>query len=149
MEACQSMKTKRFGVSIPENLLDEFDELVSRKEYVGRSEAIRDAMRLFISKNKWDAEDTEGFASLNIVYEHRPQLTAALLEIQHDAEVEVISTLHTHITRTHCFEVITMRGNKRGIRRVADRIGGITGIEFLELFTFSLPEGTPAHHHTH
>jgi metal-responsive CopG/Arc/MetJ family transcriptional regulator len=42
---------KRFGVSIPEDLLEQFDVLVKAKRYVGRSEAIRDAMgRLKASK---------------------------------------------------------------------------------------------------
>ena len=38
------MALKRFGVSVPEDLLEKFDKLVEKKGYVGRSEAIRDAM---------------------------------------------------------------------------------------------------------
>ena len=105
------MELKRFGVSIPRDLLEQFDDVVTRKGNGGRSEAIRDAMRLYISKHQWNMEGAEGFASLNIVYEHKPRLTAALLKSQHESEAEVLSTLHTHITRTHCFETLTIKGS--------------------------------------
>ncbi|MFW9847605.1 MAG: nickel-responsive transcriptional regulator NikR [Candidatus Thorarchaeota archaeon] len=134
------MELKRFGVSIPSNLLEQFDELVKRQGYVGRSEAIRDSMRLYIAKHQWNLEGSSGFASLNIVFEHRPRLMTALLKIQHDSKAQVLSTLHTHITATHCFETLTIKGTVREIQKLADKIGGLKGIEFIELFTFALPE---------
>ena len=149
MWLCLEMKLKRFGVSIPEDLLDRFDKIVEKKGYVGRSEAIRDSMRLFISKYQWELDQSIGFASMNIVFQHKPRLMAELLKSQHDAEAEVISTLHTHITQTHCFEILTMKGTAKGIKRLADKIGGLSGIEFSELFTFSLPGMSLNHSHTH
>ena len=143
------MELKRFGMSIPDDLLSQFDEIVQKKGYVGRSEAIRDAMRLFISKYQWELDQSIGFASLNIVFQHKPRLMAELLKSQHDAEAEVISTLHTHITKTHCFEILTMKGTARGIKKLADKIGGLSGIEFAELFTFTMPGIELNKSHTH
>ncbi len=143
------MQLKRFGVSIPEELLDRFDEMVFQKGYIGRSEAIRDAMRLFISKYRWELDEVIGFASLNIVFRHNPRLMAELLKQQHDAEAQVISTLHTHITKTHCFEILTMKGTSKGIKRLSDRISGLSGIEFAELFAFPLPNIEMKHDHSH
>lgn len=143
------LELKRFGVSIPDDLLTQFDEIVKKKGYVGRSEAIRDAMRLFISKYQWDLEGSIGFASLNIVFQHKPKLMAALVKNQHDADAEVISTLHTHITKTHCFEILTMKGTAEGIKRLADKIAGLSGVDFAELFTFALPEMSLNHNHDH
>ena len=80
------MELKRFGVSIPKDLLEQFDEIVIQKGYVGRSEAIRDAMRMYISKHKLEKEDSTGFASINIVYEHKPKLMSALLKSQHNSK---------------------------------------------------------------
>jgi CopG family nickel-responsive transcriptional regulator len=143
------MGLKRFGVSIPEDLLKQFDGVVDRIGYVGRSEAIRDAMRLFIVKHQLESEDALGFASLNIVYEHKPRLMATLVKYQHDSNVEVISTLHTHISHTHCFEILTMRGSLEGIQKMADKIGGLKGIEYIELFSFAMPDIEMNHHHEH
>ena len=57
------MKLKRFGVSIPEDLLSKFDEIVLEKGYVGRSEAIRDAMRLYITRHSEETGQEGEFAS--------------------------------------------------------------------------------------
>ena len=134
------MKLKRFGVSIPEDLLKQFDDIVKEKGYVGRSEAIRDSMRLYITKHTEETGQEGQFGSLNIVYHHKPALMNALLQAQHGSEAHVISTVHTHITKTHCFEILTIRGTSEGIDKLANTIGGLSGIEYSKLFKFALPD---------
>lgn len=142
-----NMQLRRFGVSVPDDLLDEFDSIVEEKGYIGRSEAIRDAMRLYISKHKEEVEQAGGFASLSIVYEHKPNLMTKLIKHQHDAEAHVISTMHVHLTNTHCFEVLTIQGTPEGIKRLSNNIAGLSGIEYSQLFTFALPEYAETHTH--
>jgi CopG family nickel-responsive transcriptional regulator len=136
------MTLKRFGVSVPEDLLVKFDRLVEKKEYVGRSEAIRDAMRAYISQTEWEEEQKGAIASLNIVYQHKPKLMADLMEAQHKAQAEVVSTVHVHISQSHCMEVITLRGDRKSIERLSNKVSGLKGIEYVRLFTFVLPEGS-------
>ena len=88
-------------------------------------------------------------ASLNIVYRHKPKLMAELIKVQHTSEAHVISTVHIHISRTHCLEVITVKGSKESILRLANKVSGISGIEYAKLFTFSLPEDDTEHEHVH
>jgi len=38
----------RIGVSLPENLLEKFDEIITKRGYSSRSEGIRDAIRGYI-----------------------------------------------------------------------------------------------------
>ena len=142
------MKLKRFGVSIPEDLLSKFDEIVLEKGYAGRSEAIRDAMRLYITRHSEETGQEGEFASLNIVYHHKPSLMNALLKAQHNSDAHVMSTVHTHITKTHCFEILTIRGTSEGIDKLANKIGGLSGIEYAKLFKFSLPDDS-LESHTH
>jgi CopG family nickel-responsive transcriptional regulator len=144
------MHLKRFGVSIPEELLSQFDDIVREKGYIGRSEAIRDAMRMYIDKHLEETEERGEFASLNIVYHHKPSLMTTLLKLQHDSEAEVISTVHTHITKKYCFEILTIRGTDDGITRLANKIEGLSGIEYSKLFKFSLNDDAYEHHtHSH
>lgn len=135
------MTLKRFGVSVPEDLLEKFDKIVEKKEYVGRSEAIRDAMRAYISQNEWEEEQKGAIASLNIVYQHKPKLMAELMEAQHDAHAQVVSTVHVHVSHSHCMEVITLKGDRKSIENLANKVSGLKGIEYVRLFTFVLPEG--------
>jgi CopG family nickel-responsive transcriptional regulator len=146
------MTLKRFGVSVPEDLLKKFDELVTVKGYVGRSEAIRDAMREFILQSEWHSESDHKhtMASLNIVYQHKPKLMTDLIKMQHSAHAQVISTVHVHATHTHCLEIITLRGDQKAIEDLANKISGIKGIEYVRLFTFFLPESDDEEHiHKH
>ncbi|MHA2020402.1 MAG: nickel-responsive transcriptional regulator NikR [Candidatus Thorarchaeota archaeon] len=139
---------KRFGVSIPEDLLERFDLLVRSKGYGGRSEAIRDAMRFFISQWDLEAEQVGGAATLSVVYRHKARLMAELTNAQHGSGANVISTMHVHLTASHCLEVLTLRGKRDSIQKLADKIGGLTGVEFAKLFMFSVPESSD-HYHSH
>ncbi|MHA2066862.1 MAG: nickel-responsive transcriptional regulator NikR [Candidatus Thorarchaeota archaeon] len=141
---------KRFGVSIPEDLLERFDLLVRSKGYVGRSEAIRDAMRLFISQWELETEQEGGAATLSVVYQHKARLMADLTNAQHRSSANVISTIHVHLTPSHCLEVLTLSGKRESMQKLADRIGGLSGVEFAKLFMFSVPDATDHEHgHSH
>jgi CopG family nickel-responsive transcriptional regulator len=138
---------KRFGVSIPEELLERFDDVVMKRKYSGRSEAIRDAIRLFLTQAEWETNQEGNYAALNIVYQHKPKLMEELIKKQHNAKANVLSSVHIHLTHSHCFELLTIKGTNEGITELADEIGGIPGIEYSQLFTFALPEGDANHAH--
>ena len=146
------MALKRFGVSVPEDLLEKFDKLVEKRKYIGRSEAIRDAMREFISQSVWESGQEHGntIASLNIVYQHKAKLMTDLMKIQHDAHAQVVSNVHIHATHARCLEVITLKGNRKAIEAFANKVSGLKGIEYAKLFTFLLPNGQDEdHEHGH
>jgi CopG family nickel-responsive transcriptional regulator len=142
------MFLKRFGVAVPEDLLERFDEIVEKRGYVGRSEAIRDAMREFLSRVEWEDNATYNLATVNIVYRHKPALMSKLIEAQHNAKAHIVSAVHTHLTRTHCLEILTLEGTRDEIQSFTDKIGGFSGIEYVRLFTFSLPDEV-CQTHTH
>ncbi|HNQ32495.1 MAG TPA: ribbon-helix-helix protein, CopG family, partial [Methanoculleus sp.] len=43
----------RIGISLPKNLLDKFDEILSLRGYSSRSEGIRDSIRSYITHYQW------------------------------------------------------------------------------------------------
>ncbi len=139
------MTIKRFGVSVPKDLLDRFDRIVETKGYVGRSEAIRDAMRGYISQCEWESDQGGNRATLSVVYQHKPRLMAQLVSAQHEAEAHVISSVHIHLTHSHCLEVLALEGNRADIEKLADKIGGLSGVEFVRLFAFSLSNDDETH----
>ncbi len=143
------MALKRFGVSVPEDLLEEFDQLVIEKGYIGRSEAIRDAMRVYLSESQWEKGADMIMACLNIVYSHKPKTMADLIKIQHTSDAHVISTVHVHMSQSHCLEVITLKGSKESVTKLANKVSGISGIEYAKLFTFALPDDAEMNHSHH
>lgn len=120
----------RFGVSIDEHLLGQFDEHIAEKSYVNRSEALRDLIRGALVEDQWDAGDAEAIGTVTLVYDHHSHdLADRLSDHQHTHHEEIVSTLHVHLDADHCLEVVVLRGVARDLRRIADGLIGTKGVK--------------------
>ncbi len=118
----------RFGVSIENGLLDEFDTLIQERGYSNRSEAIRDLIRAYTAEREWE-EGGEAAGGIVFVYDHHQrELSERLVDIQHDALDIVVSNLHVHLSHHHCLEVIVVRGRAGAIRSLADQLRSQKGV---------------------
>lgn len=128
-------KTTRFGVSIPNRLLEQFDGLVAEKGYGNRSEALRDLIRDVLVEAEWES-DEETVGTVTLVYDHHvKELSDDLNSIQHDMGDAIISSLHVHLDHDMCLEVIVVRGKSSRIRKMADRLIGTKGVVHGKLTT--------------
>lgn len=119
-------KIIRFGVSIEKDLLDSFDEIIEKKGYNSRSEAIRDIIRDFIIKEKWNRGKEKVAGSISLVYEHDVYgLSEKLTEVQHHYHDVIISTLHIHLDEKNCMEIILVRGKIEKIKKLYDEISSL------------------------
>jgi CopG family nickel-responsive transcriptional regulator len=103
----------RIGISLPKNLLDKFDEILSLRGYSSRSEGIRDSIRSYITYYQW-ISDVKGERQgvITMVYDHDQRgLLETLTEIQHEYAQIIQASLHSHITHNRCLEVILLRGD--------------------------------------
>ena len=91
----------RIGVSLPKNLLDEFDRIISTRGYSSRSEAIRDAIRNYISEYKWlESEKGEVVGVMVVVYDHNVRgVSDFIIDLQHEFNDVVTSSTHIHLTK--------------------------------------------------
>ncbi len=123
------MKLKRFGVSIPEELSSQFDELIQTKNYSNRSEAIRDLIRKELIQEHIE-KNLEVVGVVNILYDHhRRELTDRLTSIQHDHHSIVLSSMHIHLDHNNCIEVILMRGRSADVKRLAEALIAAKGVK--------------------
>ena len=120
----------RFGVSIDKKLLHKFDALIADKGYSSRSEAFRDMIRDVLVRNSWESEkDKPHVATVTLVYNHETHdISDTLTEIQHETHEAVISSLHVHLSRHNCLEVIVLKGKANAIRSIADRLIATKGV---------------------
>lgn len=128
---------QRFGVSIESDLLESFDQLVSKRGYATRSEALRDLIRdaLVQSHVSASAEKKEVLGSLTLVYDHHAnELTDQMADIQHRRHGMVVSVLHVHISQDDCMEVIVLRGKASEVRNLADSLISLKGVKHGKLF---------------
>ncbi len=120
----------RFGVSMEKNLLAGFDELISRKGYTNRSEALRDLVRDHLVEEEWKVEKKEMIGTITIVYNHHSRgLSDTLTDLQHQSLNLIISTMHVHLDEDNCLEVLVVKGMVDKIKSVADKLISTRGVK--------------------
>ena len=131
----------RIGVSLPENLLERFDEIITKRGYSSRSEGIRDAIRGYIRYYAWMSEvEGERVGTISLVYDHNQRgLVNSLLEIEHEFSGMIRSSIHMHINHDMCLEVLMVRGEGRDVKAVTEKIMALRGVKHVKLTTI-IPE---------
>ncbi len=120
----------RFGVSLEEDLLQEFDRKIDEKGYPSRSEALRDLIRDYLVQADWSRLSGEQVATLTLVYNHEyREITDRLTDMQHDSHGLVVCATHVHLTAHTCLEVIVLRGAAGEIARIADKLLATRGVQ--------------------
>jgi CopG family transcriptional regulator, nickel-responsive regulator len=123
----------RTGVSLEEELLKKFDDLISNKGYQNRSEAIRDLIREHLIREDLDENKTV-VGTLTFIYDHhRPNLTEKLVAAQHHAGGNVLAATHVHLDHHNCLEVIIMKGRGGDLKKLADGILSLRGVKHGQL----------------
>jgi CopG family nickel-responsive transcriptional regulator len=126
-------KLSRTGVSLDEDLLNEFDRLISRRGYENRSEAIRDLIRRALLEETVDSNKSV-VGTLTLVYDHHiPNLSEKLTDVQHCAGAMILAATHVHLDHHYCLEVIIMKGKSKELQAVADGILALRGVELGKL----------------
>ena len=121
---------ERVGISLDKGLLADFDKLIARQGYQSRSEAIRDLVRQQLSQEKVADPEAEAVAAVLLVYDHHAaKLTDKLISLQHSHLLHAISSLHVHLDRHDCLEIIVLRGKVGEINKVGENILSMKGVK--------------------
>ena len=119
----------RFGVSIDEKLLTQFDDMINEKGYANRSEAIRDLIRDKLVSQELTDKNVESIGTLTLVYSHDVrELSDKLNEIQHHNHRIIISATHIHLDEHNCLEVLILRGKTKQIQTIADKLLSVKNV---------------------
>lgn len=117
----------RFGIAMEPTLVAEIDKLAEARG-CNRSELLRDLARAEVGRSSLQ-DRVRAFAAVTLVYNHHVrELSEKLTALQHDLGDQVRSTMHVHLDREHCLEVIVMRGQADELKRAAGRMLGTRGV---------------------
>ncbi len=127
----QSKGVVRFSVSLPPPLVKDFDEVWKAKGYDNRSRAAHDAFRSFVSEHKWAFSETEEIAGaiILIYYLDKPGLLNRIVGIQHSYEGVVSSTMHVHLARNKCLEILAVKGKAKDVRSLGQELSTQKGVK--------------------
>ncbi|MDY9922321.1 nickel-responsive transcriptional regulator NikR [Methanobacterium sp.] len=127
----------RISMSLPKNLLNEFDEVLKDRGYNSRSKGIRDALKDYIVRYQW-MKDIEGdrIGIVAVIYDHHyTGVLEDLTDIQHEFRDYINATMHIHMTGKNCLEVIVVKGEAQEIRNLTEKIMRLKGVEHVKLTT--------------
>ncbi|MFH0774336.1 MAG: nickel-responsive transcriptional regulator NikR [bacterium] len=119
----------RFGVSLEDVLLVNFDDYIKEKGYPTRSKAISDLIREALVKEEWRGQENVAGAVTLIYDHHRRELVNKLTDIQHDFYKIIISSQHAHLDHNNCLEVVVVKGDPEEIKKLANRLKSTKGVK--------------------
>jgi CopG family nickel-responsive transcriptional regulator len=123
-------ETIRFGVSMDEELLNEFDQYTTGKGYATRSEAIRDLIRDKLSEETIKEENNIVYGVLTYVFDHhKRELEAKITDYQHEHFESIISSSHIHIDHHSCMEIVIIKDKVKNVKTIADKLLATKGIK--------------------
>jgi CopG family nickel-responsive transcriptional regulator len=123
-------KLIRFGISMEDELLHQFDHLIAHKGYTNRSEAVRDIVRDKLVEESIETEHGNVYGALVFIYDHhKRELEKSLSNLQHDYFHNIISTSHVHVDHDHCLEVVLLKGNAKILKNIAEKLLSFKGVK--------------------
>ncbi len=126
----------RFGVSIDQSLLENYDRLIAERGYATRSEALRDLIRETLIQQKIEIEpEVQALGSLTLVYDHHARnLLQEMGTLQHKFHENILSVMHLHVSHDDCMEIIALRGIVSEIISLANDLLSLKGVKNGKLF---------------
>lgn len=122
----------RVSISLPSDLLQEFDQLISEIQY-DRSKAIQAAMRLFLTEQK-ELRQRKGslLGAIAVTYDHDVRgLEKRLTDIQHSFSRIVRGAMHIHLDQTKCLQIIAVKGSAQHVRHLVQELMAQRGVKQL------------------
>jgi CopG family nickel-responsive transcriptional regulator len=119
----------RISISLPQDLQADVDEMVARRGFGSRSQAIADMLRQHVAEHRAHDGDEVMAGTITILYDNgTPGLQQTLAELQYRHLDEVISSLHVHLMDHRTLEVILVQGPAQTVLRIADQIVTLRGV---------------------
>lgn len=142
---------QRFTISLEDRLATEFDELIRRKGYANRSEAVRDLLRAGIERARLARGDApHAVGCLSYVYNHHErELSERLTALAHQHHDLVVSVTHAHLDHETCIETVIVRGRTRDVHAFSDAVIAERGVRHGSLNVVPVDVGVAKHRHVH
>lgn len=132
----------RIGVALDSDLLERFDDFISRLGYTNRSEAFRDLIRDRLVSGQTARPNATVVGTVTLIYNHHSHgVTEKLTDLQHRNHELVVSTSHAHLDHDFCLEVLIVHGTSKRVEEFSGRLIGLKGVQHGRLvMTVAQPE---------
>jgi CopG family nickel-responsive transcriptional regulator len=127
-------------MSLPSELLSEFDKSMAKVGFPDRSKAIQTALHLFIDESEWNIEDQHlGAGSITMLYNnHIFNQDTKSTQTQHKYNDIISAATHIHLDSDNCLETIMVKGKIKIIKNLVMDLSENRGIKSLKVNFVSL-----------
>ena len=128
------------SVTLPNKLLEAFENFMKKRGYYSRSEAFRDALRNLMAESEVVKTDTGRVATVIMLTSEyaMTDVELKLSELRHEFDDVVVEKLHRHVANKNCLEIFIAEGNAQRILDLIGRIRGMRGIQQVKTLFISL-----------
>ena len=131
-ESKSNSLVRRTSISLPSSLLEELDQMVARRGFGSRSQAVADMVNYQLAEHKRKLGNEVMVGTITLLYDRSTHgLQKNLADIQYRHIDEVISSLHVHLSHNQMMEVILIQGHAQQVQDIADEMltqrGVLTG----------------------
>lgn len=140
---------QRITITIDDDLMEEIDNIIKKKNYQNRSEAIRDLARAGIQHSSSAIEGNPPcVGALVYVYDHESrELSKRLTRTFHEQHDLTLASLHVHLDHGSCMEVSMLKGEADRVSQLAEQVITERGVRYGKLIL--VPDNTGGHEHLH
>ncbi len=111
----------RISVSLPEELLQSLDAMVTERGFASRSQAVNDMLHQALTEHKSRQGDEIMVGIVTLFYDNSVAgLQKQLADLQFQHINEVISSLHVHLAHNQTMEVVLVQGPAAQLQAIAD-----------------------------
>ncbi len=127
------------AISIPRDLLEQFDRIVREKDYSSRSDAIQDAVRHYIKYYEWMNEiKGERAGTIIVLYDGvKRGLIGSIARLQQDFKEIICSTMLLPVNNSENarLELLILKGDGKLLVALAEQMLRLNGVKHVKLTT--------------
>ena len=126
-----SGNVKRFSVSLPPSLVNEFDEVWQSMNYENRSKAVHDAFRGFITEAQWRKNASGAMIGVVLIlsYLDKPGLVEELAVIRNGFKEIIQSNHQMYVDDNKLLDTLNVKGDVGEIKDMIEAIKSKKGVK--------------------
>jgi len=131
----------RVCISIPPELLKEFDEVARREGYEERSKAFQSAVRHFVDQSRNDeSQEARAAGTILVLFDHTRRSVENITRLIHTFGTVVVSTVHVHLPEPNYLYIMVVSGRVADIASLEQRLRNLNGVIQLKITHLTIEE---------
>jgi len=135
------------SISLTPELLSKLERIIRERGYSSRSEAIREAIRDYLSDYELNRfKKGKVTATITVISQHeRHDVDERLMRLRHEHNEIISGDMHVHLGKTYCLEIFITEGEAEEVLNFIGRIRALRGVQQVKytMVPITVQEDTP------